>query len=60
MSDLLDHYIYDDQMSRLQAEVARLQSEVDRLTAQDEAQRDVIDELEVDLHSLRQSPGGDR
>lgn len=60
MSDLLDSYVYDDQVSRLQAEVARIQGEVDRLTAQDEEQREVIGELGARLRSLRPSPGGDR
>lgn len=51
MSDLLDHYIYDDQVSRLQAEVARLQGEVDRLTALTDEQRQVIGDLEAALPS---------
>jgi branched-subunit amino acid aminotransferase/4-amino-4-deoxychorismate lyase len=52
MSDLLDHYAYDDQVSRLQAEVARLQGEVDRLTLQDEELREVNAELEFDNEGL--------
>lgn len=55
MSDLLDRYIYDDQVSRLQTEVARLQGEVDRLTALTDEQSRVIGALEAALR-----PGGAR
>jgi hypothetical protein len=53
MSDALDRYVYDDQVSRLQAEV-------DRLTMEREENREAIGELETELRSLRPSPGGMR
>jgi hypothetical protein len=60
VSDLLDEYVYDDQVARLQAEAARLADDNDRLAMENVELREVIGELEAELRSLRPSPGGTR